>query len=281
MGIIAADFFNQGRLDLFITHLRNEHATYYRNLGDAQFTDVTASLGLDATTRPYTGFGTGAIDYDNDGWLDIFATNGDVQISEQQLHAGISVPLRQRSLLFRNTGGTTPGFTAVSDGEFLAVEDVGRGAAFADLDNDGDTDILISNNNGPVRLLLNQTGQDNHWLGVRLLDGAGGSAQTAGALVWLERSGQPSQMRRAGTDGSYLTSGDPRLLFGLGSSADAGTVRVQWRGGQEEVWHDLVPDRYYPLQKGTGRSLSTTTPRDAGDPAHPAHPAHPASESLP
>ncbi|MBM4077419.1 MAG: VCBS repeat-containing protein, partial [Planctomycetes bacterium] len=99
MGIIAADFFNRGRLDLFITHIKTEHATFYENLGEGMFSDITASLGLDAPTRAYTGFGTGAIDFNNDGKLDIFVTNGGIQIDQEQERAGLAVPLRQKSLL--------------------------------------------------------------------------------------------------------------------------------------------------------------------------------------
>jgi hypothetical protein len=257
MGIVVADFFHEGRCDVFITHLKSEHATFYRNLGEGLFTDITASLGLDATTRAYTGFGAGAIDYDNDGALDIFLTNGGVQIDPAQVQAGILPPLRQRSLLFRNVNAERPEFVPVEGHAFLEVEEIGRGAAFGDLDNDGDADIVINNNHGPVRLLLNDVGQARHWLGLRTVDGPeGGEFDVFGAIVRLIRPGRPVESRRCATDGSYLVSSDPRILFGLGDSTDTGTVQVRWPDGSEEAWAGLAADRYHVLRKGKSASAN-------------------------
>lgn len=267
MGIIAADFFNQGRLDLFITHLKSEHATFFQNLGEGYFADVTAPLGLDAATRAYTGFGTGAIDYDNDGALDIFVTNGGVQIDLAQDEAGVAVPLRQRSLLFRNGGRSQLEFAAIEGFPFLDVEEVGRGAAFGDLDNDGDLDVIVNNNHGPARLLLNDVGQKKHWLGLRLVAGAAGAEfDVLGAVAQLERPGRPTLTRRCATDGSYLSSSDPRLIFGLGDSPESGTIRVRWPDGEEQVWENLPSDRYHILHRSgvsDGKSTLRTARRDS------------------
>ena len=252
MGIIAADFFHHGEIDLFITHLKSEHATFYQNLGSGHFADITASLGLDATTRPYTGFGTGAIDFDNDSAFDIFITNGGVQIDPLQEQAGIAVPLRQRSLLLRNQGKVQPAFSPIEGCACLDVEETGRGAAFGDLDNDGDTDIVVNNNHGPVRLLLNEVQHSNHWLGLRLTDGPVGTEHhVIGAVAVLSRTNQPALTRRCATDGSYLSSSDPRLIFGLGASTETGVVRVRWPDGIEETWENLKCDQYHELRKGT------------------------------
>jgi enediyne biosynthesis protein E4 len=250
MGIIAADFFNQGRTDLFITHLKGEPAVFFRNQGDGQFTDVTADLGLDAPTRTSTGFGTGAIDYDNDGALDIFAANGGVQVEFAQEKKGIPLPLRQRSLLFHNRGRLEPVFEMIVGFPFLELAEVGRGVAFGDLDNDGDTDMIVNNNHGPVRLLRNEVGQQKHWLGLSLVAGPPGAEFHAiGAVARLERPGWPMSTRRCATDGSYLASSDPRLLFGLGDSPDTGKVRVRWPDGSEHVWENLPCDRYHLLHQ--------------------------------
>ena len=253
MGVIAADFRNVGRIDLFITHLKGEHATYYENLNDGIFADVTAKLALDGTTRPFTGFGTGALDYDNDGWLDLFATNGEVRTNDAQAQAGIKVPMRQRSMLFHNQGGDSIRFEEIRAGKFLQVEDVGRGAAFGDLDQDGDLDIVVTNKAGPTRLLINDVGQDQHWLGLRLVDGpADARRDVLGAIVRVERPNAPILQRRSATDGSYLSSSDPRTLFGLGRYSQVTRVVVKWPDGREEVWRDLAVDQYHDLARGSG-----------------------------
>ncbi len=256
MGLIAADFRNHGWNDLFITHLKNERSTFYRNLGDGQFVDETASLGLDAVSRPFTGFGTGAIDYDNDGWLDIFAANGEVKTIDEQVKAGIALPCRQRCLLLRSLGGSSLRFEPQTQGEFLEVEEVGRGAAFGDLDNDGDLDIVVTNCNGPVRLLINQVGQSRHWMGLRLVDGPPGRRRDVlGAEVRLERPDGPPLSRRCATDGSYLSSSDPRVLFGLGNGTTVSRVTVRWPDGLVEEWTGLSLDRYQELCRGAGTKV--------------------------
>jgi enediyne biosynthesis protein E4 len=260
MGVIAADFANRGLVDFFITHLRNEHATYYRNLGNGQFEDATAAAGLDAFTRPFTGFGALGIDFDNDGWLDIFAANGEVRIIDAQLAAGLAMPMRQRAFLFRNLGGERPRFEEVANGDFLKVEDVGRGAAAGDLDNDGAIDVVICNNSGPVRLLLNQAAQGKKWIGFRLTQGAPTHrADALGAVATLRRSGKPPLIRRAATDGSYLSSSDARILFGLGDSPAYDSVTVRWPDGVEEEWRGLPAGRYHELVRGSGVAMRRTS----------------------
>lgn len=260
MGVVAADFENRGLDNLFVTHLMKEHATYYRNLGGGQFEDVTASVGLDAPTRPFTGFGTVAIDYDNDGWQDLFAANGEVRIIDEQLRAGVALPLRQRALLFHNRGAQL-GFEEIKTGDFLKLEEVGRGVAVGDLDNDGRADLVVTNNAGPARVLLNQagpegTGKANSWLGLRLVDGPAGRRRDAlGAAARVERAGEPALWRRVATDGSYLSSSDPRLLFGLGASPAVDRILVTWQDGKREEWRGIQAGRYHELVRGSGRDL--------------------------
>ncbi|MBS0264266.1 MAG: CRTAC1 family protein [Planctomycetes bacterium] len=256
MGVIAADFFNTGRDDLFITHLVGEHATFYRNLGGGQFVDVTTSLGLDAPTRALTGFGTCAIDYDNDGHLDIFAVNGAVKIVESQVRAGIEPPLQQRSLLLHHAAGPAPRFNEITAGEALAQQQIGRGLAVADLDNDGAADLLISNNHGPLRLLLNDVGRKEHWIGLRLVAGTTDHRVDAlGAIATVEIDGQQPLRRRCAADGSYLSSSDPRVLFGLGPADRVSRVRVRWPDGLTETWTGLEINRYHELVRGSGAAL--------------------------
>jgi hypothetical protein len=256
MGVIAADFSNHGLFDLFVTHLRNEHSTLWRNLGNGQFDDATQSAGLDAPTRPFTGFGAVPVDYDNDGWLDIFAANGEVRVIDEQARQGIALPLRQRAMLLRNMGGARPRFQDVPGGDYLRVEDVGRGVAAGDLNNDGGVDLVVANNNGPVRLLLNQTPDRGHWLGLRLTEGPPGHRRDAlGATATLHRTGKPSLFRRCATDGSYLSSSDPRIVFGLGDSAGYDWIGVQWPDGSREKFTGVAAGRYTELAKGTGSRI--------------------------
>ena len=160
-----------------------------------------------------------------------------------------------RNQLFRNVDGRTfEELPAPFDGA-----EVSRGAAFGDVDNDGDTDIVVTNNNGSVRLLLNQLNADParvnaHWLAVRLRQPSG-NRFGLGARVGLERAGQATLWRRVKTDGSYLSSVDPRVHFGLGSSAaDKGmAIVVEWPDGQRERWADVKPDRLVTLERGKGR----------------------------
>jgi hypothetical protein len=130
------------------------------------------------------------------------------------------------------------------------LNQVGRGAAFGDIDNDGDTDILIANNNQPARLFLNQIGTQNHWLGLRLLSKAG--RDLLGARVQVTITKDQTIWRRARTDGSYLSANDPRVLVGLGASRIVESVRIVWPDGNVEAWKNLAVDRYTTLTQGGG-----------------------------
>jgi hypothetical protein len=252
MGVDAADFENDGDEDLFLTHLKGETNTLYRNDGHGLFTDDTESFGLGAVSRPYTAFGTAWIDYDNDGWLDLFIANGQVSIDETQLRAGEALPLRQPNQLFHNRGdGRFEAVTRTADAVF-ALSEVSRATAFGDIDNDGDTDLLVTNNGGPVRLLVNQSAHRNHWLGLRLFDPAR-HRDAYGARVELRRQGQPTLWRRVRATASYLAGNDTRVLVGLGGSTAVEAVRVHWPDGLVEEWRGLAVDAYHQLNRGEGR----------------------------
>jgi len=216
MGVDAGDFDGNGTDDVFVTHLMEETNTLFTNLGQATFEDRTREAGVAMPGRRFTGFGTLFFDYDNDGWLDLLVVNGAVQLLPELMRKGDPFPLGQPKQLFHNKGDGS--FVEIIDnaGANFHVPEVGRGAAFGDIDNDGDTDVLVTNNNGPVRLLLNQSGNRNHWLGLRLIGKSGRDMLGASVAVVVTKT--QTLRRRARTDGSYLSANDPRVLVGLGNA---------------------------------------------------------------
>ena len=229
MGVDAGDFDGNGADDIFITHLMEETNTLFTNLGDGVFEDRTRETGLGMPGRRFTGFGTLFFDYDNDSWLDLLLVNGAVQLLPELMRKGDPFPLGQPNQVFRNTGNGR--FVEIVDqaGPSFQALEVSRGAAFGDIDNDGDTDVLVTNNNGPVRLLLNQLGHRNHWIGLRVVDRSGRDA--LGAQVDIVVKNDQVLRRRVRTDGSYLSANDPRVLVGLGKVTEVETVRVRWPDG--------------------------------------------------
>jgi len=251
MGVDAGDFDNDGDEDLFITELTGEGSNLYVNDGTAVFEDQSARSGLGALSLPYTGFGTAWFDFDNDGWLDIMAVNGTIAAIEALRRANDPFPLRQRKQLFRNLANGQ--FEEVADraGAAFQLSEVGRGAAFGDIDNDGDVDVLVGNDAGPTRLLINNVGDRKHWLGLRLVGER--KRDMYGARVAVLRGKGSTLWRRARADGSYASANDPRVVVGLGDSTEAPTVRVIWPSGRVEEWARVAIDRYTTLIEGSGR----------------------------
>jgi hypothetical protein len=251
MGVDAADFDGDGDEDLFMTHLARETNTLYINDGKGWFEDRTVAMGLANPSFAYTGFGTAWFDYDHDGWLDLFVANGAVTRVEKQLMAGDPYPLRQPDQLFRNLGDGRYREMTAEAGEAFQVSLVSRGAAFGDVDEDGDADIVIANNAGPARLLLNEAGSSSGWIGVRPMT-RDGLRDAYGARVVMEASAP--MWRRVRADGSYASSNDPRVIFGLGSREPGPvTLRIIWPDGSEERWSGLASGRYHTLRQGRGQ----------------------------
>jgi len=251
MGVDAGDFDGNGTEDIFITHLMDETNTLYVNMGRALFEDRTREAGLGMPGRRFTGFGTFFFDYDNDGWLDLFVANGAVQLLAPLERQKDPFPLGQPNQIFRNTGkGSFVEIDAADAGAELQLPEVSRGAVFGDVDNDGDTDMLVTNNNGPARLLLNQVGNRNHWLGLHVVGKNG--RDSLGARVDVVTASGSVLRRRVRTDGSYLSANDPRLLVGLGVAKQVKSVRVRWPNGTIEEWKNVAVDRYTTLNEGAG-----------------------------
>jgi hypothetical protein len=247
MGVDAGDFDNDGDDDLVMTELTGEGSNLYVNDGTGTFQDRGFQSGLETATVPFTGFGTAWIDFDNDGWLDILTVNGAVQTIQALAQRGDRFPLHQRKQLLRNLhDGRFEDVTARA-GSVFQLSEVSRGAAFGDIDNDGDIDVAVANNNGPARLLINNVGQDRHWIGLRLVGGAG-PRDMLGARVEIVAGGS-TRVRRARADGSYASANDPRVVLGLGDSAGPAQVRVQWPDGRMDEWKDVPIDRYSTLRE--------------------------------
>ncbi|MEZ5361771.1 MAG: CRTAC1 family protein [Bryobacterales bacterium] len=230
MGVAVGDYDGDGDPDVFLTHLRDQTNTLYRNDGTALFDDVTVRFGLDIPSLAATGFGSSWIDYDNDGRLDLFSANGSIMQSGK--HVDDPFPYGERNQLFRNEGGSFVDVSAESGKEFER-EETSRAAAFGDIDNDGDLDILLTNCNGPARLLLNQVGQKRRSLRVTLR-GVSSDRFALGARVAAERPSEKPVWRHVSVDGSYLSSSDNRILFGLGERQAPQSLLVVWPNGAHE-----------------------------------------------
>jgi enediyne biosynthesis protein E4 len=251
MGIDAGDFDNDGDEDLFVTNWLAQMNILYLNTGSAVFEDRKAASGLGAPSLAKTGFGTAWFDYDNDSWLDLITLNGSVSMIEAQARAKDRFPLKMLNQLFRNLGAGRFEDVSARGGAPFTLLDVSRGAAFGDVDNDGDVDVVVGTANGPTRLFVNNVGNRNHWLGLRLT-GAGGR-DMIGARVSVLRGSGATLWRRARSDGSYASANDPRVVAGLGTSADPVTVRVQWPDGKTEEWAGQAIDRWVTLKQGSGK----------------------------
>src|SRR5262249_49308678 len=191
--------------------------------------------GLASASLAFTGFGTSWFDYDNDGWLDLLTVNGAVQTIQALAQAHDPYPLHQTKQLFRNLGHGRFEDVSAKAGAVFRLSEVGRGAAFGDIDNDGDTDVVVNNNNGPARLLLNDVGNRKHWIGLHV---------APGARVEIMRKNSVKLWRRARRDGSYASANDPRVLVGLGDSTEMPTVRVHWADGRTTELANVAIDRY-------------------------------------
>ena len=249
MGVDAGDFDNDGDDDLFMTELPAQGSNLFVNDGKGMFDDLSARTGVTALTLGYTGFGGGWLDVDNDGWLDLIQVNGSIQEIEGQDR---SFRYAERKLLLRNTGeGRFVDVTREAGAVFGALE-VSRGMALGDVDNDGDSDVMINNLNGQPRLFVNQLGNRHHWVCLRLTDDRA-TRDLLGARVEVVHKDGRSVFRRSRGDGSYASANDPRVLVGLGPSSEPPGVRVTWPDGRSDRWNTVAVDQCTTLRQGNGR----------------------------
>ena len=253
MGIAAGDLYGDGGEAVVVTNLPNEAFTLFQRQSNGDFSDATEQSGLAHISLPYTGFGVGLIDMENRGLLDLFSANGGVRVMTKQQGSGERFPYRERKLLLRNAG-QGKGFEDVtaSAGPDLQPLEVSRAAAFGDVNNDGGADILVTNNNGPARLLLNTVPERGHWILVQL-EGVRTNRSGYGSVVEMVRKDGKSVKRYARGDGSYLAASDPRIHFGLGKAMDVDRIQVHWLAGECEAWPQTAVDRIVTLREGTGQ----------------------------
>jgi hypothetical protein len=251
MGVDWGDYDNDGRFDLLVTTFQNEAKSLYHNEPGGAFTDASYPSGLGAATYPNVGFGCKFLDYDNDGWLDIAIANGHVQDNIADIDVGTSY--RQTLQLFRNQGPGDGGHVTFEDVSRRAGPDfqrkiVGRGLATGDYDNDGRIDLLVVDSEGKPLLLHNEVKTPGHWLGVRLI-GARSNRDGYGAILTAQ-VGERKLVRLCHADGSYMSSSDPRVHFGLGAASQVSKLTVRWPSGHVDSLTALPADRYITIREG-------------------------------
>ena len=254
MGIAAGDYENNGRMDFFVTDFGDDYKVLYHNDGDASFSDVSYKAGIAQPTIPFVGWGDAFIDYDNDGWLDLFMADGHVypQVDEHEW----GTTFAERPLLFHNvpnSGGKGRKFEYVPPVKGTGLADVipSRGAAFGDLFNNGKIDVVINPIDGPAVLLRNVNPDHHHWVELKLVGGPKSPRDATCATALLSANGM-RQRQDVLASGSYISANDRRLHFGLGDATDAGTVEIHWPSGAKETIKLPAVDHIYTITEGKG-----------------------------
>ena len=256
MGIAAGDYENNGHLDLVNTTFSDDFDVVFKNDGTGVFTDVSYKCGVAAATIPFVGFGDGFLDYDNDGWKDLLIANGHVYPEVDQ-HPDWGTTYGQRPLLFHNLANGKFEVVPAVEGTGLAAVSVGRGAAFGDLFNDGKIDVVISNMDQPPVLLRNVNEDHHHWVELKLVGGPKSPRDAVGSTVYLTAGG----IRQRGdvlSGGSYLSSNDMRVHFGLGEANAVSSVEIHWPSGAQEKMALPTVDRIFTVTEGKGITDSLT-----------------------
>jgi len=250
MGLAVGDYLNNGWVDLYTTTFSDDYKTLFRNEGDGNFSEITPQMGIAEVTYPFLSWGTEFIDYDNDGWKDIMSVSGHVYPEVDKYDWGTT--FAERPQLFHNLE-MGKAFSVVPAVEGTGLADVipSRGAAFGDLFNDGKIDVVINCIDHTPVLLRNVNDDTNHWVGIKLAGGPKSPSDAVGATIYLTAGG----MRQRGdvmSGGSFESSNDQRIHFGLGSASKVDGVEIRWTSGFVE--HVSLPsvDRYFVIEEGKG-----------------------------
>jgi hypothetical protein len=246
MGVDASDFDHRGLLDIYVTNFTKQPNAFYKNMGVEGFNDIIISTGMASPTYPYVKWGTGFVDFANEGWPDIFVAAGHVypQIDQIPGEGGYREPLQ---LFYNNRDGTFADVSKEAGLDQLPLESR-RGAAFGDINNDGKIDVLILNVGAPPTLLLNRGSSANHAVLFRLV-GTRSNHAAIGARV-IVKAGDIMQLNEVRSGSSYLSQNDLRLHFGLGRNTTMNTVQILWPSGRKDELHNLPADFIYTIVEG-------------------------------
>jgi enediyne biosynthesis protein E4 len=248
MGVTVGDYLHSGSFGIFVTNFSGEHATLYRHDKPMLFTDVSYASRVAPVSTPFVGWGAGFFDYDNDGWPDLIAVNGHVY--PQMENVSVGTTYRQRLLLFHNLQNGTFEEVAEKSGEVLSVPRVSRGLALGDIDNDGYIDVVINNLDGKPTILHNSGASGNNWITIKTV-GRGMNLDAIGARVKVV-SGDLVQWDEVHAGGSYLSSNDPRLHFGLGKRNKVDLIEIHWPDGKVETIKDVAANLFVTIAEEKG-----------------------------
>jgi hypothetical protein len=246
MGIGVGDYNRDGKVDFFISTFSDDYKTLFRNEGDGGFSDVTFQAGLAQATIPFLAWGNGFLDFDNDGLLDIFIANGHVFLNVDEKNWGTT--WFERPQLFRNLDGSKFQEVPPATGSGLADLLSARGAAFGDLFNDGHIDVVINNIDSTPTLLRNVVKNGNHWLALKLIGGSKSPRDAIGAKVFLTAGGV-RQRAEVYSGGSYSSSSDQRVHFGLGSTTTVDKLEIYWPSGAKTQIAVSAVDRIVTIRE--------------------------------
>jgi len=252
MGLAVGDYDNDGRPDLYVTNFSDDSNTLYHNEGAALFNDVTFAAGHGTPTIPFLGWGAGFLDFDNDGWKDVFIANGHVYPQVDKYDWGTT--WAQRPLLFKNKNGETFELLPAATSSGLAVVKSARGAAFGDLDNDGRVDVVLNNCDDAPTVLRNVTNGAGHWLSLKLIGGGKSPRDAIGATVWLTAGGQ-RQRADVISGASYCSQSDLRLHFGLGRATKVDKLEIRWPSGVRATVEVKAVDRVMTIREPDGTRI--------------------------
>ena len=252
MGIAFGDYRNNGLVDIYNTTFSDDYNPLYRNDGDANFTDISYQAGIAEPTIPFLGWGTAFLDFDNDGWKDLIVANGHVY--PQVDHTTWGTTWAQRPLLFRNIEGKKFDLEPAVEGTALANLYTGRGLAVGDLFNDGKLDVVINALDGHPGLLRNVSSDKHHWIELKLVGGLKSPRDAIGSTVYLTAGGQ-KQRGDVTSGGSFASTHDPRVHFGLGENTAIDSVEVHWPSGAKEKFAITKVDQIVTLTEGKGTKI--------------------------